>query len=99
MCGQDTGAKSITVRFYAEFRRVAGVNGIDLESDGCLTVRQALTEVMNRAPALRGEIEPVLAGKEPTASMLIMVGSQIATRDSVVWPGDEVRLLPPMSGG
>jgi molybdopterin converting factor small subunit len=93
------GAKIITVRFYAGFRRVAGVNGIDLESDCSLTVEQALTEVMHRVPALRGEIQPLVAGEELAASMLIMVGNQIATRDSVVWPGDEVRLLPPMSGG
>ena len=75
------------VRLFASLREVAGASRVD--ADG----------------ATVGEIVDVLSARYgPMFAQVAAVGSYVlngerADRDAVVSPGDEVAVLPPVSGG
>ncbi len=95
-CGAVTRVKVV---FYAEFRRAAGVEETELEIMGQATVRDILTMIAERVPALKTVIDHVIAQEGLGSHMVVLIDRQVAMLDTPVQPGDELRLLPPISGG
>lgn len=79
---------NVTVRLFAGLRELAGVRA---------------TEVELPAGATAGDVWPALShalsiGDEPQG-LMIAVNKSYAARDSTLEDGDEVALIPPVSGG
>ena len=89
----------LKVVFHAEFRRAAGVKETEFEIPGHATVRDVLAMIAERVPALESAVHQVMAQKGLGSHVVVAVDGQIATLDTTVQPGDELRLLPPVSGG
>lgn len=89
----------VKVVFHAEFRRAAGVKETEFEILGQATVRDVLAMIAEWVPALKAMIDHTIAQKGLGSHMVVLVDRQLATLDTPVQPGDELRLLPPVSGG
>jgi len=79
----------INIRFFATLRDRAGVASLQVEITEPATVADVLKQLVTEFPA----IEPSI----PTA--LVAVNQEYSFPDTVVHPGDEVALFPPVSGG
>ncbi len=79
----------VTVRLFAVLREQAGAGTLELTLDEGATVRDAIAEL--RAGPLSGLPE--------NAPFVVAVGREYAQRDQLLRPGDELALVPPVSGG
>ncbi|MBI1289633.1 MoaD family protein [bacterium] len=79
----------INVRVFSRLREVAGVGEISLELPEGSTVADLVSATLAR----HGELQV----HEP--SMLTAVNEEWAPRSRVLSHGDEVALMPPVSGG
>ncbi|MDO8490960.1 MAG: MoaD family protein, partial [Dehalococcoidia bacterium] len=77
----------ITVRFFALYREIAGKSQIEIELRPGATVGELVEKLRSDFPAL------------PHTALIIAVNTDFAGSDRVLKDGDEVALLPPMSGG
>ena len=77
----------ITVRFFALYREIAGKSQIEMDVTPGTTVGALVKQLRSDLPGL------------PDASLIIAVNADFAGLDRVLQDGDEVALLPPMSGG
>ncbi|MGH2451020.1 MAG: molybdopterin converting factor subunit 1 [Candidatus Limnocylindria bacterium] len=78
----------VRVRLFASYREAAGVGRFDLELPPGATVRDAVAAVVREHPL-------VPAGQ----SVVIARNQEYATPDAPLADGDEVALIPPVSGG
>ena len=79
----------LSVRLFAAFRERAGASSIEVEVSPEATVADVVAAVAERAPALReliGAARPV-------------VNREFVGPERPVAAGDELALLPPVSGG
>ena len=74
----------VTVRLFAQLRERAGAAEVSLELPDGARVKDALEELS----AVTGELPVVMA-----------VNREYANADSALAPGDELALIPPVSGG
>lgn len=79
----------ITVRFFALFRELAGMDSMDLEVEPGLTL---------------GDLKPVVTQRFPRLAASFMsaataVNGNYSSDGVPLKPGDEVAFLPPLSGG
>jgi len=79
----------VTVRFFATYRALAGLPESRVILPPGATVRGLLDRVFTAHPALAGHRD----------SMLLAVNLEFVDADARLRPGDEVALLPPVSGG
>lgn len=81
----------IDVVFYGGLKAVCGTRAaqIDLDSAPPPTVAAALARLTERFEGLAGRLERVA----------VAVGDELVDRDHVLREGDELCLLPPVSGG
>lgn len=80
----------IQVRYFAAVRRAAaGLSGEPLELPEGATLADAVRAVRDRHPA----VAPLLP------SLLVTRNQEWATRSTPLADGDEVGLMPPVSGG
>ena len=84
-------AVEVTVRLFAVLREHAGTDAFSVRLGTPATVRTARAEIAERVPALA----PVLA-RMPYA---VAVNREYAEDDTVLRDGDELALIPPVSGG
>ncbi|HEX77395.1 MAG TPA: molybdopterin converting factor subunit 1 [Dehalococcoidia bacterium] len=77
----------IRVRFFAGLRELAGHRQIELEVPPATTVASLRELVGDRFPGLK------------RAPAQVAVNAEFAPPEQVLQAGDEVALLPPMSGG
>ena len=77
----------IRVRFFASFRELVGHSQLELELASSTTVSQLRELINRRFPSLEN------------ASGRVAVNTQFAEPGQVLQEGDEVALLPPLSGG
>ncbi len=89
----------VRVVFHAEFRRAARVKETEVEILGQTTVRDILAMIAERVPTLETEVDRAIAQGGLGNHMLVLINRQIATLETTIQPGDELRLLPPISGG
>jgi len=79
----------VSVRLFALYRERAGLGELSLELDPGATVSQLIGEVRR--------IYPNLA--PPTVDIVAAVNAEYAAPDLVLSDGDDVALIPPVSGG
>ena len=74
----------VDVRLFAGLRELAGAKAIEI----------ALPE-----GSVAGDVWPALGLGDEPSGLLVAVNKSYATRDAVLADGDEVALIPPVSGG
>jgi molybdopterin synthase catalytic subunit len=90
MLGASIAAMTVTVRLFAMLRERAGRDEIELELGDGSTVADALEALKDSSPLGEAlERMPVRAA----------VNREYVADDSPLSPGDEVALIPPVSGG
>jgi molybdopterin converting factor subunit 1 len=77
------------VRLFASLRERAGVDSLEIELPEGATAGQLLERL--------GVLRPELAGG--LRRVAVAAGQRIVPRDAPLPPGEEVALLPPVSGG
>ncbi|MEO6197940.1 MAG: MoaD/ThiS family protein [Dehalococcoidia bacterium] len=82
-------AAAVTVRLFASAAERAGVRMYSLEYGGTLTVREAFLRICLRFPRL-GSMD---------GRLLFAVNAEYAGDSTVLHGGDELCLIPPVSGG
>jgi sulfur-carrier protein len=82
---------TITVRFFATYRQLAGVEQIECQIAEAATVAEVITQLEAQYPQL--------AGKLSAASMLTAINESYAPRAQQLHAGDTLALFPPVSGG
>jgi molybdopterin converting factor subunit 1 len=82
-------AMRIRVRLFAAYREIVGSRGLTCSARDGATLRELVDGIVATYPRLAGH----------RGSMLLAVNEDIAQADRVLEEGDEVALLPPVSGG
>lgn len=83
---------TLNVVYLARLREAFGRGGESLSVAGGATVRDALA-------ALRARGEPFARELAPGRAVRVAVNHDLAAADRVLRDGDEVALLPPVTGG
>ena len=81
----------VTIRFFAIYREKAKVDKIEIDFEESITVRGLLEIIRERVISLK---DLVMEGKG-----MVAVNHEVAKPDTIVKDGDEVALIPPVSGG
>lgn len=81
---------SITVRLFAILRERAGRDETTVPHADGMTVADAISRLVT---------DGVIAADVPTDSFLCAVNHEYASRDTRLANGDELALIPPVSGG
>lgn len=79
----------VRIRLFATFREVVGRGDIPWIVREGATLEDLLEDLLAKHPGL----------KPHRASMLLAVNREFATPDVRLRPGDEVAVMPPVSGG
>lgn len=79
----------VKVLFFASMREVVGQRSIEVGLDDGATVGSLLLRLQGFYPRLRA----------PAGSLMTAVNTEYVTQDTVLHEGDEVALIPPVSGG
>ena len=79
----------ITVRFFALYRERAGRNAFLVQLAQGATVADLTAEVLRQFPGLA----------PPQVQIVVAVNADYAEPEVVLHPGDDVCLIPPVSGG
>lgn len=82
-------AMQVTVKFFASYRELLGSREVKLQLRNGATLRDALDAVYAKYPRLRAFEE----------TMLLAVNHEFADSHANLRDGDEVALMPPVSGG
>jgi molybdopterin converting factor subunit 1 len=83
------GVIHVNVVFFASLREIAGCPSLDLELPEGSTVRDAWAECVTLWPALASR----------RATTVVAVNREFSRADVLLHAGDELALLPPVSGG
>lgn len=79
----------IQVLFFASCREKTGISKLELELMQMATTRTMMAVLLGKYPEL----------EEITAALKIAVNKKYITEETALAEGDEVALLPPISGG
>ncbi len=89
------------IKVYATLRDIVGGKSAVLNGDHERTMRQILTELLAQYPAMREKL--FLNGDEMHSAFHFLVNGRDARYldglDTVIAPGDDVRIFPPVGGG
>jgi MoaD family protein len=86
------------VRFFKPFDEIAGDKEIDLALKKAIPVRELLAILAERIPAFKSYVRK--EGDEVQSFFVILVrGDEILRLPDLIQDGDEVKVLPPISGG
>ncbi len=85
----DTTPTALNIRLFATLKDKVGKSRIAVSIEEPLTVAALLAQLTDRYPTMA----------EALAISLVAVNRNYADRDSIIHPGDEVALFPPVSGG
>jgi MoaE-MoaD fusion protein len=80
---------NITVRFFAMFREQLGTGERAIEIPEGTTARQGFEAALTEAPSLQGL----------SNSVMLMVNQEYVDGERVLMDGDELAIIPPVSGG
>src|SRR2546430_15194695 len=87
--GHGNASMRIQVRLFATYREIVGSRGFTWSSRDGLSLRELVDGGVAKYPGVAG----------PRDTMLLAVNHDLAASDRVLQDGDEVALLPPVSGG
>ncbi len=79
----------LTVRFFALYRERAGRSAATVETPAGATVADLVGLIRQQFPRLA----------PPEAQIVVAVNEEYAEPDTALHPGDEICLIPPVSGG
>jgi molybdopterin converting factor subunit 1 len=79
---------TITIKFFALGRELIGTNALTLELPESATVHDALTSVSAQHPRFA-----------ELPSFLVALNTSYAERSAALKHGDELAIIPPVSGG
>lgn len=79
----------VTVKLFALMREQAGTDTVELTVPEGTTLRQVLDVLCQRHPVLAPSL----------ANTRLSVHMEFVDTETVLQPGDEVALIPPVSGG
>ena len=79
---------NVRVRLFASYREAAGVGQVLLDLPSGATVRDAIAEVARQHPVVAGIRELIVAKNRDYVGL-----------DETIGDGDELALIPPVSGG
>jgi molybdopterin converting factor subunit 1 len=85
----EVGSIRIRVLFFGAARDITGRAELELALNGSATAREALAQLLETFPGLRG------FGR----SLLVAVNQEYANLDLQMRDGDELAVFPPVSGG
>ena len=77
----------VKVRFFASCREIAGIGQVELQVQQGETISRLLQTLQHDFPRL------------PAAGILVAVDAEFVKPSYVLQDGDEVALIPPVSGG
>lgn len=88
-------------KLFANFAEVAGMREIEIETYKGLTVENAMESLFERIPKLREEIFDENDRVYEHVKILHNGGEikQVRYNETIVFEGDELAVIPPMSGG
>lgn len=91
----------VKVKFFALIREVAGVKEVEEEVEDNTTVRELLEKLCKRMPEKFRNL--IFDGHEVSKNLIILVNRkgirELDDLETKLKDGDEVALLPPVSGG
>lgn len=79
----------VRVRLFADFKRLAGTDMLELDVPENVTVGEVVEAVRTSFPALRSYQQTILVAK----------GVEFATSSDPVCENEEISLMPPVMGG
>jgi len=79
----------IRLRLFATYREIVGLRGLTWSARDGITLRELVDGLVAKYPRLA----------DHRGSMLLAVNEAIVSAERVLNDGDEVALLPPVSGG
>jgi molybdopterin synthase catalytic subunit len=79
----------IRLRLFATYREIVGSRGLTWSARDGITLRELVDGIVAKYPRLA----------DHRGSMLLAVNEDLAAGERVLSDGDEVALLPPVSGG
>jgi molybdopterin synthase catalytic subunit len=79
----------IQLRLFATYHEIVGSRVLTWSAREGITVRELVDGIITKYPRLR----------DHRGTMLLAVNEEFATSDQSLHDGDEVALLPPVSGG
>lgn len=79
----------LSVRFFALYRERAGRSLAAIDAPDNATVADLIALLRQQFPRLA----------PPEASIVVAVNQEYAEPDAILRPGDEICLIPPVSGG
>lgn len=85
----------VEVRLFANFREAAGSGSLELDADAS-TVGDVVDALLTRFPELE---DAMMEGGEVRNSVRLLLNGKVAEAEAAVEEGDEVAVLPPVSGG
>ena len=85
----DNGRMDITVRFFALYRERAGLSSLPFQLPDGATVADMTCSVRERFPRLA----------PAEVKIMVAVNAEYAEPEQVLRQGDDVCLIPPVSGG
>ena len=77
----------IKVRLFASYREIAGTNQVQLQLQEGATVADLLKRLRHDFPGL------------PAQGFRVAINAEFVEASQVIQPGDELALIPPVSGG
>jgi len=80
----------ITIKFFATYRQLAGIEQFKIETEDTVTVADVITQLEQNYPQLSGKL---------SRGTLIAINEQYARREQHLQPNDTVAFFPPVSGG
>ena len=86
--------QSIKVIAFGHIAALLGAREVVLDCDGPMRVGAILDELRRRSPRFTGYL-----GESIEEYLMIGIGGRAMPLDSVVEPGGELLLVPPVSGG
>ncbi len=81
----------VTIKLFAVYRERAKTDSIKIDIERDMPVKDVLEIVKEKVPSIK---DLIIKGKG-----MIAVNQDIARLDTIVKDGDEVALIPPVSGG
>lgn len=81
---------TITVRFFAAYRQLTGVDRLELEVAPAATVTDVINQLEQRYPLLAGKLQ---------TNALVALNERYVQRETALQPNDTAAFFPPVSGG
>ncbi len=81
---------TITVKFFATYRQLTGIDTCELQIDNTVTVTDVIEQLEHQYPQFSGKLD---------SDALIAINEKYVHRQEKLQPNDTVAFFPPVSGG